>query len=292
MKNIVSTSRFSVLFSFIILFFLQHGSAHAYTLGEADTQLNAATAELGAGNCASADRFLERADVTIDQILRNLTMRGCLAQPLNNLRARAGRLAGLSGRLQRECGMRRSYGNTLGKVRSWENTRPCGAPNNAQRCAQYANTAVNAQQMNIKKNCGFKGRAWSTNYSGHYQWCLGASSNAAHQETQARKIYIDNCAVPGKCNRFIGTWQWFTGRNVNISGDYRVSTPGNNGTWRCLPNGKIEIRWKNGGWIDTLSLNPDGHSLTGRNQHGTIVSGSKPQTKNPCPGGYNPYGCN
>ena len=199
-------------------------------------------------------------------------MRGCLAQPLNNLRARAGRLAGLSGRLQRECGMRRSYGNTLGKVRSWENTRPCGAPNNAQRCQQYANTAVRAQQININKNCGFTGQPWSNNYTGHYTWCLGASSNAAHQETQARKILIDNCAVPGNWSGFIGTWKWFNGSNVIISGDHRVSTPGNSGTWRGLPSGGIEIRWKNGGWIDTLSISADRRSLTGRNQHGTIVT--------------------
>lgn len=286
MNYIVTASRFLFVFAFLVLSLLQNIPAYAYTIGEADGQLNRAARQLINPNrarplprnrCTAADMLLDQADVSIDQILRNRTMKGCLTQPLNDLEGRALRLRNLGRILQRECGMRRSYGNTLTKVRSWQNTKQCGAPNNQQRCKQYANTAVNQHQININKKCGFTGRAWSNNYTGHYNWCLSASENAAHQETQARKISIDNCAVPGECNRFIGTWQWFNGISVVISGNYRVSTSGNSGTWRCLPNGKIEIRWKTGGWIDTLSLNPDGHSLTGRNQHGTIVSASRHQ---------------
>lgn len=285
MKNPVSESRFS-LFAFLVLFLLLHGPAHAYTPEEADGQLDSADSALRnptpwtplpRDNCVSAERSLDQADVTIDQILRDRTMRGCVARPLTDLEGFARRLSDLGRILQRECGMRRSYDNTLEKIRSWANTSPCGAQDKQQRCRQYANTAVRQHQINISKGCGFTDRPWSNNYNGHYSWCLGVSDNAAHQETQLRKIAIDNCAVPGMCNRFIGTWQWFNGRSVQISGDYRVSTSDNSGTWRCLPNGTIVIHWNQGGWIDTMSVSPDGNSISGRNQHGGIVTATRHQ---------------
>lgn len=277
MKNKVIASRFSFLFAFLILFLLQIGSAHAYTPGDANRQLNNANRELIRGNCSDADRFLDQADVTIDQILRNRTMKGCRAGPLNDLEGLAIRLRGLGGILERQCRMRRSYDNTLVNVRSWLNTKLCGAHNKQQQCTQYARTAVNQHQININKKCGFDGPRWSTNYTGHYNWCLGVSENAAHQETQARNISIDNCAVPGKCNHFIGSWKWHRGINVKISGNYRMSTSDNKGTWRCLPNGDAELRWDKGGWVDILSIGSDGNSLTGINQKGTKFSATRHQ---------------
>lgn len=197
MKNPVSASRFS-LFTFLVFFLLQHGSAHAYTPARANDELNGAAAALAnptPANCRTADRLLDQADVTIDQILRERSLRGCLTQSVNDLVGFARTLSNLGRVLQSECGLRRSYDNTLDKMRGWENTPLCAAENKQQRCQQYASTAVRQHQVNISKGCGFEGRPWSNDYNGHYRWCLGESENAAHQETQARKIAIDNCGL-------------------------------------------------------------------------------------------------
>jgi hypothetical protein len=219
-------------------------------------------------------------------------MGNCLRGSLTPLENLAGRIANLSRDLQNLTGWRRTYFNTFVTVRSWANTRTCGASNNQRRCKQYAETAVRANQINISKGCGFTGRGWSNDYNGHFNWRLNVSENAAHQETQARKIAIDNCAVPGVCNSFIGSWKWFNGIIVQISSDYRFSTSGNSGTWRCLQNGKIEMRWNNGGWVDTLFISHNGNSLSGSNQYGGSVSATRQNPPSYCPMGYNPYGCN
>ena len=266
-----------------------------YSCNNINWLLNDAAAALDrcrAGNrnqCEQADKVIDRADVAVIQLLTECTRGNCLRGSLNPLENYAGRIANLSRDLQTLSGMRRTYDNTLTTVRSWQNTRQCGAQNIQQRCQQYANTAVSQHQLNITKGCGFEGPRWTSKYKGHYKWCLSVSENDSHQETQARKILLDNCALPGACNRFIGSWKWFNNITVQISGDYRFSASDNtNGTWGCLPNGKIEMRW-NTRWVDTLSISSDGNSISGKNQQGASIGASRIKD---CPGGYNPYGCN
>lgn len=292
MNNLVSAGRYSILFAFFGFLLTQHGIVKAYSPGEAGQQLGAAATQLALGNCKGADDLLDKADVSIDQVLRDRTMKGCLTQPLNDLRALSATLAALSRNLENICGMRRSYDNTLVKVDSWANTPLCGPSNKNSLCTQYARTAVRQNQLNERKKCGFTGNRWTNDYNGHYNWCMAVAENTSHQETQARKVFLDNCAVPGACNRFIGTWDWFTGEKVTISSDYRFSTQGKRGTWRCLSDGRIEMRWTPGGYIDTLAISGNGNSIRGTNQYGVNVTGTKKSTARDCPGGYNPYGCN
>ncbi len=78
--------------------------------------------------CTRADALMERADIAIDQILRERTKRGCVDGDLNNLEAQAARLAGLDMQLEGLCRMRRTYENTLVNVRSWQDIRRCTDP--------------------------------------------------------------------------------------------------------------------------------------------------------------------
>ena len=258
-----------------------------FALRDAGTALG--RCEAGNRNeCIRADRLIERADVAVIQLLTDCTRGNCLRGNLARLEEYAQSIARLSRRLN-AVGIRRSYANTLDTVRSWKNTKTCVAQTIQQRCQQYADTAVRQNQLNTSKGCGYTGNKWSNNNAGHYNWCLGVSENAAHQETEARKILLDNCAVAGACNRFIASWKWFNNITVMISGDYRFSASDNtNGTWRCLSNGNIEMRWSTG-WVDTISISPDGSSISGRNQQGNNISATRIKTD--CPGGYNPYGC-
>ncbi len=135
MKIKKSCSNFVVLFFLPLLFFLATEISLAqYTIQAVVFALNDAASALllcspaTYSNCIDADRLLDRADVAIDQILRERTKRGCIDGSLANLENQSIRLANLDAQLEAASGMRRTYENTLVKVRSWQNTRQCTAP--------------------------------------------------------------------------------------------------------------------------------------------------------------------
>ncbi len=61
-----------------------------------------------------------------------------------------------------------------------------GAESNSERCKSYAKTAVSQQNDNQRRRCGFNGARWSTNYKGHYEWCMQVPQSTADNEDQAR----------------------------------------------------------------------------------------------------------
>jgi hypothetical protein len=72
-----------------------------------------------------------------------------------------------------------------------------------------------------------------------------------------------------------GTWIWFNGVEVAISDDGSFSSSAAvGGTWQCSPDGTITMTWDEG-WIDTLSVSPDGASLSGHNQQGAVISATR-----------------
>ena len=55
-------------------------------------------------------------------------------------------------------------------------------------CCDYANNAVQQNAENIKRNCGFAGPQWSSNYSYHYNWCMsGDNWKISEDEYKKRK---------------------------------------------------------------------------------------------------------
>lgn len=83
------------------------------------------------------------------------------------------------------------------------------------------------------------------------------------------------------CKQVVGSWHWFHGGETNIHADGTIDGTwaifSNTGTWECTEPAarKITLRWKAGGWVDSLVLSSDGRSLKGKNQHGTAVSGTR-----------------
>jgi beta-lactam-binding protein with PASTA domain len=63
----------------------------------------------------------------------------------------------------------------------------------ASRCEHYARTAVAQFQQNLANQCGFTGARWSSDYQGHYGWCLTNSQAGAASETQARTEGLNRC---------------------------------------------------------------------------------------------------
>ena len=60
-------------------------------------------------------------------------------------------------------------------------------------CQTYANNAVEHQAANESLNCGFQGGAWSRNYQGHFDWCLGTQANLSSQEDAMRFNQLKGC---------------------------------------------------------------------------------------------------
>lgn len=82
---------------------------------------------------------------------------------------------------------------------------------------------------------------------------------------------------PQKCNDIVGTWKWFVGPNLTIKPDHTFITSENSGTWEATnpKERQYTLRWDNGGFVDVLTLSPDGRKLTGTNAQQNKVSGER-----------------
>jgi hypothetical protein len=64
-------------------------------------------------------------------------------------------------------------------------------------CRQYTKAALTQVRGGLANSgCagGMQGARWSTEFSVHYEWCLGASLGAAGAERDARTRYLKACA--------------------------------------------------------------------------------------------------
>ena len=62
-------------------------------------------------------------------------------------------------------------------------------------CNKYAQNAVDQQTVNLAFQCGHKGKAWSTNFLGHRNWCALKTVTVAmvNEETKRRADVLANC---------------------------------------------------------------------------------------------------
>ncbi len=71
-------------------------------------------------------------------------------------------------------------------------------------CSNYANRAVQQNQQNEAKRCGFSGGRWQSNYANHYNWCLGTDTGPADSEDRARVADLARCAQGGGAGTVLG----------------------------------------------------------------------------------------
>ena len=77
-------------------------------------------------------------------------------------------------------------------------------------CKTYAENAVKQERTNIEKECSFKGKFWTTEYSTHFDWCMEQEigSVAPNKEKQARIDALKKCqksktkVVKKSCKKF------------------------------------------------------------------------------------------
>ena len=64
-------------------------------------------------------------------------------------------------------------------------------------CRQYAKAALNQVRGGLTSPAcasGLQGVRWSTDFSVHYEWCLGVSFDTAGSERDARMQRLKGCA--------------------------------------------------------------------------------------------------
>jgi len=67
-------------------------------------------------------------------------------------------------------------------------------------CNHYAMAAVNQSRIvHTNGNCANRvaGPRWAGDFNAHYGWCLGGPYNAANEERDIRRHFIDRCTHGG-----------------------------------------------------------------------------------------------
>ncbi len=80
---------------------------------------------------------------------------------------------------------------TMARANALRQCKP--QPNNGPRCQQYASTAVSQNQENLRRKCGYTGARWTSDYQGHFRWCMAAPLDTASSETMARTDALNKC---------------------------------------------------------------------------------------------------
>jgi hypothetical protein len=123
---------------------------------------------------------------------------------------------GLGGRKEivpPQCRLKHSVGEKLdndccisGVKRVVERRRP----SKAERCADYAEKAIEQQDKNLAQRCRYRGNRWHGNYRTHYRWCMNNSRRVSDRETAVRGEKLRECRIDGRvrnrrCDRYAST---------------------------------------------------------------------------------------
>jgi len=80
------------------------------------------------------------------------------------------------------------------------------------------------------------------------------------------------------CDAVVGKWAWFTKGVVTINADgTMVHAPGNDGTWTCTDPSRriVALKWRVGGYVNTMAVSPDGRGLTSTDPAQAFVTGKR-----------------
>lgn len=80
-------------------------------------------------------------------------------------------------------------------------------------------------------------------------------------------------AAAGSCASISGVWSWFVNGDVTFKPNGTLIQGPRTGRWSCA-NGNVTIVWSHG-YTDRLTLAGDGRTMTGTNQYGNTISGSR-----------------
>jgi hypothetical protein len=88
-------------------------------------------------------------------------------------------------------------------------------------------------------------------------------------------FFLPDRADAANCDAIVGKWGWFIGGEVTVNSDGTFTQQsGNAGTWECTDaaRGRFTMRWRDGGFVNSLALSPDGQGLTSTDQSQAYVT--------------------
>ncbi|NNF32809.1 MAG: hypothetical protein HKN68_01785 [Saprospiraceae bacterium] len=90
---------------------------------------------------------------------------------------------------------------------------------------------------------------------------------------------IGESGFSSNCVSIVGKWEWGSYGTVNIFQDgttqhFNGGQLRNTGKWAC-ENGKIRVRWTNGGYTDRLMIKTGGNVLIGQNRQGMPIRAAR-----------------
>jgi hypothetical protein len=89
---------------------------------------------------------------------------------------------------------------------------------------------------------------------------------------------LPSLAHAASCEAIIGQWAWFIGGVVTVKPDGTFTQQsGNAGTWECTDaaRGRFTFRWRDGGFVNSLAVSPDGQGLTSMDQSQWYVTAQR-----------------
>ncbi|MEM9472437.1 MAG: hypothetical protein AAGA00_10775 [Pseudomonadota bacterium] len=79
------------------------------------------------------------------------------------------------------------------RKKSLNSCNATGGKPTAGQCNKYAQAAIQQQNTNLVKKCGYSGRRWQLKYAVHKNWCMGATKKAMASEQLARYAQLTKC---------------------------------------------------------------------------------------------------
>lgn len=74
-----------------------------------------------------------------------------------------------------------------------EKLAACNGHGTSSGCGDYARTAVQQQEENLARRCGYTGAPWHSNYGEHFQWCQSVPAERSSAETAMRQGKLNEC---------------------------------------------------------------------------------------------------
>jgi hypothetical protein len=108
-------------------------------------------------------------------------------------------------------------------------------------CDAYAKGAVQQNQENINRHCGFSGARWHSDYGSHYNYCLGTTNAIAAAETSARNADLAKCRQGAGGDRVLGGIDLARYCRTIYGGSASTRLIENNANgWRCVVGTRLQ----------------------------------------------------
>ena len=102
----------------------------------------------------------------------------------------------------------------------------------------------------------------------------------------AAGLVLPNAGYAATCEAILGKWAWFIGGEVTVNRDGTFTQQsGNAGRWECKDGarGRFTFRWRDGGFVNSLAVSPDGQGLTSTDQSQAFVTAQRSAPAPPPP---------